>query len=32
VTIRILARLGVGGEAGGAAVYVVEHVPDNQRG
>ena len=30
--IRILQGLALGGEYGGAAVYVAEHVPDNQRG
>ena len=32
VFIRILQGLALGGEYGGAAVYVAEHVPDNQRG
>ncbi len=32
VTIRILQGLALGGEYGGAAVYVAEHVPDNRRG
>jgi MFS family permease len=32
VTIRILQGLALGGEYGGAAVYVAEHVPDNKRG
>jgi MFS family permease len=31
-TIRILQGLALGGEYGGAAVYVAEHSPDNQRG
>jgi MFS family permease len=30
--IRVLQGLALGGEYGGAAVYVAEHVPDNQRG
>src|ERR1700693_539810 len=30
--IRVLQGLALGGEYGGAAVYVGEHVPDNQRG
>ncbi|MBX5445834.1 MFS transporter [Sphaerobacter sp.] len=32
VTIRVLQGLALGGEYGGAAVYVAEHVPDNKRG
>jgi MFS family permease len=32
LTIRILQGLALGGEYGGAAVYVAEHVPDNRRG
>jgi MFS family permease len=32
ILIRILQGLALGGEYGGAAVYVGEHVPDNQRG
>lgn len=32
VTIRIIQGLALGGEYGGAAVYVAEHVPDNKRG
>lgn len=32
VTIRIVQGLALGGEYGGAAVYVAEHVPDNRRG
>ena len=32
ITIRILQGLALGGEYGGAAVYVAEHVPDNKRG
>ncbi|MEO5859100.1 MAG: MFS transporter [Pyrinomonadaceae bacterium] len=30
--LRVLQGLALGGEYGGAAVYVAEHVPDNQRG
>jgi len=30
--IRVLQGLALGGEYGGAAVYVAEHVPDDQRG
>src|SRR5215203_923625 len=30
--IRVLQGLALGGEYGGAAVYVAEHVPDNRRG
>jgi MFS family permease len=30
--IRVLQGLAVGGEYGGAAVYVAEHVPDEKRG
>ncbi|MFN8439558.1 MAG: MFS transporter [Caldilineaceae bacterium] len=30
--IRIVQGLALGGEYGGAAVYVAEHVPDNRRG
>ena len=30
--IRILQGLALGGEYGGAAVYVAEHAPDKQRG
>src|SRR5687767_13775844 len=30
--IRILQGLALGGEYGGAAIYVAEHVPDNRRG
>lgn len=30
--LRILQGLALGGEYGGAAVYVAEHVPDNKRG
>ena len=29
---RVMQGLALGGEYGGAAVYVAEHVPDNQRG
>ncbi len=32
IIIRILQGLALGGEYGGAAVYVAEHVPDNKRG
>lgn len=32
IIIRILQGLALGGEYGGAAVYVAEHVPDDQRG
>ena len=32
ITLRILQGLALGGEYGGAAVYVAEHVPDNRRG
>ena len=32
VTIRILQGLALGGEYGGAATYVAEHVPDKRRG
>lgn len=32
IVIRILQGLALGGEYGGAAVYVAEHVPDNRRG
>ena len=32
VVIRILQGLALGGEYGGAAVYVAEHVPDHRRG
>lgn len=32
VLIRIVQGLALGGEYGGAAVYVAEHVPDNKRG
>jgi MFS family permease len=30
--IRVLQGLALGGEYGGAAIYVAEHVPDNRRG
>ncbi len=32
IAIRVLQGLAIGGEYGGAAVYVAEHVPDNRRG
>jgi MFS family permease len=32
IAIRILQGLALGGEYGGAAVYVAEHVPDGKRG
>src|SRR5579884_1716702 len=32
IAIRILQGLALGGEYGGAAVYVAEHVPDSKRG
>jgi MFS family permease len=32
VLLRMLQGLALGGEYGGAAVYVAEHVPDNKRG
>ena len=32
VALRLLQGLALGGEYGGAAVYVAEHVPDNKRG
>ena len=32
VILRLLQGLALGGEYGGAAVYVAEHVPDNKRG
>src|SRR5688572_22766743 len=32
VVIRLLQGLALGGEYGGAAVYVAEHVPDHKRG
>ena len=32
LTIRVLQGLALGGEYGGAAVYVAEHVPDKRRG
>src|SRR5277367_1973095 len=32
IFIRVLQGLAIGGEYGGAAVYVAEHVPDNRRG
>jgi MFS family permease len=31
IAIRVLQGLALGGEYGGAAVYVAEHVPDNRR-
>ncbi|MBC7798880.1 MAG: MFS transporter [Pyrinomonadaceae bacterium] len=32
ILVRVLQGLALGGEYGGATVYVAEHVPDNQRG
>src|SRR5215813_7712825 len=32
IVLRLLQGLAIGGEYGGAAVYVAEHVPDNHRG
>jgi MFS family permease len=32
VTLRALQGLALGGEYGGAAIYVAEHAPDNRRG
>ena len=32
IVIRLMQGLAIGGEYGGAAVYVAEHVPDNRRG
>jgi MFS family permease len=32
IVIRILQGLALGGEYGGAVIYVAEHVPDNKRG
>src|SRR5262245_40577352 len=32
IGIRVFQGLALGGEYGGAAIYVAEHVPDNQRG
>src|SRR5439155_20148968 len=32
LAIRVLQGLALGGEYGGAAVYVAEHVPDHRRG
>ena len=32
IILRVLQGLALGGEYGGAAVYVAEHVPDNRRG
>ena len=32
LVIRVLQGLALGGEYGGAAIYVAEHVPDNKRG
>ncbi len=31
IVVRVLQGLALGGEYGGAAVYVGEHVPDNKR-
>src|SRR5215468_5922791 len=32
ITLRLLQGLAIGGEYGGAAIYVAEHTPDNKRG
>src|SRR2546430_14522579 len=32
ILLRVLQGLALGGEYGGAAIYVAEHVPDNRRG
>ncbi|MDE1712807.1 MFS transporter, partial (plasmid) [Chromobacterium amazonense] len=32
VSLRMLQGLAIGGEYGGAAIYVAEHAPDNKRG
>ena len=32
IGLRVLQGLALGGEYGGAAIYVAEHVPDNKRG
>jgi MFS family permease len=32
IVLRMLQGLALGGEYGGAAIYVAEHAPDNQRG
>src|SRR5918911_242414 len=32
IALRVLQGLALGGEYGGAAVYVAEHVPDHRRG
>src|SRR6266478_921744 len=32
IVIRVFQGLALGGEYGGAAIYVAEHVPDNKRG
>jgi MFS family permease len=32
IVIRVLQGLAIGGEYGGAAIYVAEHAPDNRRG
>jgi len=32
ILIRVLQGLALGGEYGGAAIYVAEHVPDHKRG
>ena len=32
IVLRVLQGLALGGEYGGAAIYVAEHVPDSKRG
>ncbi len=32
IVLRVMQGLALGGEYGGAAIYVAEHVPDNKRG